>query len=238
MSDGCLLKDEEKVGLVNLFVHSLFSHVDVALNERLISSSNNTYPYRAILEKLLNHNYDEKSSQLSAELFFKDTAGKMNVFYPSDPNPNDSFTKRADFIKTVDMIGRLYIDLFHQERLMLNLVGLKLKFIRSKPEFLLNRAKTVTRFLSSMLSPFCEKGSCESSSDAWLTSKSLEKTSAKYPINRVLCIYFIPQGNMSFVQDNIFAGQMPKRLVIAFVDNDALNGTYKYSLLLSSNIII
>ena len=31
----------------NLLLHSLFSEVDVKLNGTLISSSNNTYPYRA-----------------------------------------------------------------------------------------------------------------------------------------------------------------------------------------------
>ncbi|KMQ81790.1 hypothetical protein RF55_25202, partial [Lasius niger] len=61
-------------------------------------------------------------------------------------------------------------------------------------------------------------------------AKSLEKTTAKYPIERVICkAYSIPTGNMCFVQDNIFVGQMPRRLVVAFVDNDAFNGNYKKS---------
>jgi hypothetical protein len=34
----------------------------------------------------------------------------------------------------------------------------------------------------------------------------------------------VPTGNMNYVQDNMFLGQLPKRLVIACVDSDALNG--------------
>jgi hypothetical protein len=30
---------------------------------------------------------------------------------------------------------------------------------------------------------------------------------------------------MKYVQDNMFLGQLPKRLVVACVDSDALNGT-------------
>jgi hypothetical protein len=30
---------------------------------------------------------------------------------------------------------------------------------------------------------------------------------------------------MNYVQDNMFLGELPKRLVIACVDSDALNGT-------------
>jgi hypothetical protein len=35
----------------------------------------------------------------------------------------------------------------------------------------------------------------------------------------------IPRGNMNYVQDNMFLGQLPKRLVIGCVDSDTLNGT-------------
>ena len=34
----------------------------------------------------------------------------------------------------------------------------------------------------------------------------------------------VPTGNMNYVQDNMFLGQMPKRLVIGYVDSNALNG--------------
>ncbi|GFT35620.1 uncharacterized protein F54H12.2 [Trichonephila clavipes] len=58
--------------------------------------------------------------------------------------------------------------------------------------------------------------------------KALEKETAKYPINRVLCkVYSIPQGSMSFVQDNIFIGQMPKRIVVGCVNNDSFHGTFE-----------
>ncbi|KFM62900.1 hypothetical protein X975_04584, partial [Stegodyphus mimosarum] len=71
---------ESKVGPVNRFLHSIFSQVDISLNEKLVFTSNNTYPYRAMIEKLLNHGLDTKTSQLSSELFFKDTGEHMNVF--------------------------------------------------------------------------------------------------------------------------------------------------------------
>ena len=138
-NDGTVLKEKAKVGPVNLFLHSMFSQVDISLNERLVSSSNNTYPYRAMIEKLLNHGFDVKTSQLSSELFFKDTAGFMNVFDPAETT-NEGFNKRADLVKlsaTVDMIGRLHLDMCHQERLLLNMVDVKIKLIRSKPEFCL-----------------------------------------------------------------------------------------------------
>ena len=54
-ANGTALDPNTEVGPVNLFLHSLFSQVDVSLNERLISPSTNTYPYRAMIETLLNY---------------------------------------------------------------------------------------------------------------------------------------------------------------------------------------
>ena len=43
-ANSTALDAETKVGPANLFLHSLFSQVDVSLNERLKSPSTNTYP--------------------------------------------------------------------------------------------------------------------------------------------------------------------------------------------------
>jgi hypothetical protein len=60
--------------------------------------------------------------------------------------------------------------------------------------------------------------------------KALEKTSCKYPIRRIeVKVDTVPRDNMNYVQDNMFLGQLPKRLVIACVDSDALNGTITHN---------
>ena len=48
-ADGTNLTDDSSVGPVNLFLQSLFSQIDVTLNERLISASTPTYHYRAMI---------------------------------------------------------------------------------------------------------------------------------------------------------------------------------------------
>ncbi|XP_035205264.1 uncharacterized protein LOC118180252 [Stegodyphus dumicola] len=192
-TDGSPLDKDASIGPVNLFLHSLFSQVDVTLNERLVSSSSNTYPYRAYIETLLNHGYDSKTSKLTAEMYDKD------------------LEKRSSFFKlssTVDMIGGIHFDLFHQERLLLNMVDVKLTLIRSKPEFCL-QGKAGHKVVLEHVSLFVRK--VRVSPGVILGhAKALEKSNAKYPINRVLCkVYSIPQNSMSLIQDNVFVGQMP-----------------------------
>lgn len=43
------------VGPVNNWLHSMFSQVDVYLNQKCITPPNNCYPYRAYIENLLNY---------------------------------------------------------------------------------------------------------------------------------------------------------------------------------------
>ena len=58
-------------------------------------------------------------------------------------------------------------------------------------------------------------------------AEALNKGPAKYPIHRcVMKVLSIPGGTMSFNKDHIFLGQLPKRVVVALVDNDAFNGAY------------
>jgi len=52
--------------------------VDISLNGTLITSSTNTYPYRAVLETLLSYGEDAKTSQLTSVLFYKHQAGVMD----------------------------------------------------------------------------------------------------------------------------------------------------------------
>jgi hypothetical protein len=100
--------------------------VDVSLNGTLITSSTNTYAYRAYIEILLSYGSDTKSSQLTSALFYKDEAGKMdkpNPFAADDGNKNSGLVKRQTFAATsgeIDMIGRIHSDVFFQERYMLN----------------------------------------------------------------------------------------------------------------------
>ena len=82
-ADGTDLDADEKVGIVNNFLHSQFKQVDVFLKEKQVTQAMGTCAYRAYLETLLNYGPAAKQSQLTASMFYKDTAGKMDV---ADPN--------------------------------------------------------------------------------------------------------------------------------------------------------
>ena len=54
--------------------------------------------------------------------------------------------------------------------------------------------------------------------------KALQHATAKYPLRRVEVKSFtVPTGNRSITKENLFLGQLPTRLVVGVVDNDAYN---------------
>jgi len=62
--------NNDAVGPTNLFLHSLFSEMDITLNDTLVTSSNNTYAYRSYLETLLSYGGAAKTSQLTSALYY------------------------------------------------------------------------------------------------------------------------------------------------------------------------
>lgn len=232
-ADGTDLEATTQVGPTNLFLHSLFSQVDVSLNERLISSSTNTYAYRAMLETLLNYGDEAKKSQLTMSLFYKDTPGKMDTVNPlaEDDDANLELKARFAFTKSsniVDMMGAIHSDVFFQERLLLNGVNLRIKLNRAKNSFCLLSSATTPNFKVTITEAILYVRKVKVASSITLGhAAALRHTTAKYPLRRVDCkVLTIPRGFSSFNPDNIFLGRIPKRIVFGLVDTEAFNGSY------------
>ena len=226
------IDNTDHVGPVNLVLQSLFSEVDFKLNDALISSTNNTYAYRAYLETLLSFGPAAKSSQLTASLFYKDTAGHMDETDPTNVNcRNLGLKKRYRYFedsRVVDMMGPLHCDMFFQDRYLPSDVGFKLRLVRNRDAFCLmsDDAQANYKLKISECKLYVRK--VKLSPAVFVAhAKALEVGNAKYPIRRIVCKTFtVPQGNLNFTQENVFSGQLPTRLVIGCVDNAAFNGSY------------
>ena len=231
-ANGDNIPNDAAVGPVNNLLHSLFSEVDVKVNDTLLSSTNNTYSYRSYLETLLTYGKDAKESQLTSSLFYKDTSGHMDVAVVDGANAtNAGLNKRQTFFsesRITEMIGRIHADLFFQEKYLLSDVGLRLRFVRNKDSFTLMSAQVNASFQLRILDCKLYVRKVKISPTVFLAhARAFEIGNAKYPIKRVVCKTFtVPRGNMDFSQENLFTGQLPTRLVLGCVDNDAFNGTY------------
>ncbi|XP_019633419.1 PREDICTED: uncharacterized protein F54H12.2-like [Branchiostoma belcheri] len=234
-ANGDDLPDGERVGPTNLWLHSLFQQIDVSLGNKIVTDSTNTYPYRAYFENLLNYGEDAKQTQLTSALFYQDTPGRLHMVdpFPTDQNAvvNTGLVKRATMTRgsrEVDLIGPLHVDLFFQDRYLLNKVDMKIKLHRSKHQFNLMSPEQNKQYkvVITGAALFLRKVNLLSTYQLSIENR-LNKESAKYPLKRIQVKPFtIPQGNHTVSNDNLFLGQIPKRLAIALVSNVDFQGSY------------
>jgi hypothetical protein len=210
---------------VNLWLHSLFSQVDISLNNTRVTSSTDTYPYRAVLETILGHDVAAKEHKLKSEMFYAEKAGKMETW--------DSVTNNARFVRcgtgqVVDMMGRFHAGIFHQEKYLINGVDLKLSMTRSKPVFNLMGTGGPYKVVITMAKVYVRQVHVGSKERNVIEARLNKGETAKYPIRRVLLTTFVvPAGSRTLNKDNLFVGgnQLPKRLIMGMVENEAFNGS-------------
>lgn len=207
------------------FLHSLISQVDLALNGVLISSSENTYGYRAIIESLLGLSKGGKETFMSASLFHQDTAGHLDDTNGND-NPGMSARKaRAAESKTIDMFGKLHTDLGGCNRYIIPGVDIKIRLVPSKAAFhIISNGDNVYKTTITHASLFVRRVKVNPA--VFLAhEKALTRGTAKYPIKRaVLKTFSIARGQSSQVIDNIFQSQLPTKLVIGIVKSTSFLG--------------
>lgn len=206
---------------INNWIHSLFSQVDVYLNQKCISPPSNNYAYRAYIENLLNYGELAKNSHLTAGLWAEDDAGKFD-----DTTSNRGYIKRKKIAAgeaEIELYSNLHCDIFNINKFMINGVDLGLKLIKNKNDFhLIGNTPSHVEIIEANL--FVRKVKINPSI-LLAHARALCVTSAKYPINRVeIKTLTIGTGIQSKSIDNIFLGQIPKRCIIGMVDSIAFNG--------------
>lgn len=216
------------VGPVNNLLHSMFNQVDVYLNQKLVSPPNNAYAYRAYIETLLNYGPSAKNSHLTSVLWYDDTAGKMDEM----TSANAGLEKRKKFLsagKTIDLLGHLHCDIFNQERFLLNGVEMRLRLGRARDSFCLvgdiNDGQCDLKIVEASL---LVRRTKISPGVLLSHARTLAKSTAKYPLTRVeVKAVSMHSGVHGETIDNIVLGQLPKRIIIGFVDNKAFNGDFQ-----------
>ncbi|XP_074115789.1 uncharacterized protein F54H12.2-like [Cotesia typhae] len=224
-SDGTVVENDV-VGPINNFLHSMFNQVDVFFNQKIISPPNNAYAYRAYIESCLNYGVDAKTTHLKMALWSMDTLGEFDSV---EKDKNKGLKDRMTFTtngKEFEMMGHLHCDVFNQDKFLLNGVEMRIRLVRSKNTFcLMNGSKNnyIVKILEAMLITRRVK---INPSILIAHARTLGQTTAKYPLTRVEVKSFVlSKGILGNTIDNVVLGQLPKRIIVGFVDNRAYNGS-------------
>ena len=145
---------------------------------------------------------------------------------------NQGFAKRHQFIKNGNrfvLSGPIFSDIFMTDRLLLNMMDLKVVLNRSSDSFSLmdlnDPAIEPKVQLTDVVLKVRKVKVDQSVSDG--VERMLKQTPALYPIRRVECkILTIPANQPNTRQDNIFSGIIPNSFVVGLVHVDASTGEY------------
>ena len=229
-NDGGETGDDDHVTSTNYTIASVFRQIDVMLNGSIVSDSTNTYGYRAYIETLLNFGKESKKTQLDMGLYTKDKQGKFDVVQIDGENPGfnerHSLTARS---KIVSICGRPHIDIAHQGRLILNGMPVKITLHRQRDTFALLAGGESPNYKIKLLDVvFCIRKVELAAHMFKEIQQKLEKEPVVYPINRATVkTRSIAAGLTSLNWDNAIMGQIPSKVIIGMVENNAFTGSFK-----------
>lgn len=201
----------------NNFASCLFQQVDLFLNNVLVTSATNMYPYRSYLDNLFYQSGSAKKTYMYSGM------------WQQDEDKRKERIKRVYQGKTLKLYFPLHLDLVQQERVLLNLVDMNVRLNLSdqtlcysitnttgdRPKHSIINATLHVKKLK--LFPDCEAA----------ILKALGETSVKYfYTNTQMRHRVVDSGSSTFFCDNLFPGTLPRRFVVGLVPMKAFNGSW------------
>jgi hypothetical protein len=214
---------------VNLALHSLWNQVDVSLGGRLMTQATGMYPYKSMIQTLLNYGKAAKDSQLLAQGFYYEAGKEMAAVTADGSIAITAKMPLFETSKSVDFEGPLLEDVFHMNRYLLNNIEVGLKLYPSRPDFYVMASGADDKKYKIVMEDIIFKVCMVRVSPGVILghAKALETRNALYTYTRCETkSYSIPKGTHSFNLDNVFQLSRPSRLVFGLVSSEAFNGQY------------
>ena len=227
---GVPTANSDQVAPINFPLNTIFRQVDVSLNQMVVAPQTGmNHPFKCLFDLLLNSSNDMLTSQAQGGLFFKDTAGNMDDVRLS--GSNNGFVERSKLIRNGNVAtieGVLYNDfILNQDRLLLNGVAVNIKLFQAKDEFrlLTNKDEKYKFVITKAKFKVCQVA--VNPSMILAHDEILSRSPAVYPFWRSdIKSYTVATGSHTFMIDNLYHGNVPSKIILGMVSNDAYSGDY------------
>ena len=224
------IPDGAKIGIINNFLHSIFSSVDLSMSKQLLTKNNGLYPYKAYFDTLLSTSAEAKDTINEVTMFIYDVAGEMdNLNMLSGRNSGLlNRTKYTAESNIFTMKGPLMLDLCQQPRFILSMVDLEIKLWREKPAFYFITEVAETPFKLVITEAYIDVCCVTLTPPMYMSiENSLEKGKpAIYPyLESDLRTFSIAKSSREVTFPDIFNKRVPSIMIIAFCDQEAATGS-------------
>jgi hypothetical protein len=223
--------EADRVGPIQLIGKTMFKQVKLFLGGKLAYDSGDVYHYRSYLETILNADEEEKRTILRAAGYQKDTP----VDHVNDA-ANTGWLERALWFResrAVEFMAPITCELCNQDKFLIPRVDLRLELTRNSSPFSLlhmgpppqgggdpqfNLEVTGMKWFVKKVNP--------TEAISLALESALLRNTVKYPVRRIeIKTLHIAAGRRDTPTNNLFYGQIPRRLVVGMVANDAFHGT-------------
>lgn len=225
-----LVAANAEITLTNNFFHSLFSSIHVNVNESAVTFSNDNYPYLAYIQNVFNYPHDFETHTGELYCWAKDTAEYMNQYKSTDNNVGAK--TRKNWIKTeqkVRGVMKLRSPLLLARPYLLSFLNVDITLNRvTTPAFYIS-AKNGNSFkfkIDSMIFKVRKVKLIASFVEGIENMLHQQNERIIYPLRdaRVFTKTYAGFGT-EIIEDNLFHGVLPDRIIVGLVDNDAFNGS-------------
>lgn len=222
------IEDADQIAPVQSIGTSFIKQMRVSISGNEIFDSSNLYPYLAYIKNELNYSKDYKDTVLSTIGYYRDDTDPDNA-------GNDGHLERMALCnagRTFETYTKVDFDLSGQNQFLLNNLDVLFTFYQSDDRFLLKtynpqdanqyrlRVHSIKMFVRSVeVQP----------SVSLAVMRMLEKETAKYSTRKLqIRPTYLSQGRTEVTQ-NCFSSVVPRRIIVALVDNRAYTGDFRRS---------
>ena len=208
---------------VNNVLHSLFSDCDIYANGVKISSANGVYGHKSFLETELSHTRSAKNTWLKCQGYtYEENPSQLGD--GSAVRQRNQQTRESQVIK---LYGKLAVDFFTCEKLLLPNVSLRIKLVRARDDFVTISENAGKHYSVEITNAnlFVRKMTV---TDSVYTSieRALLKSPAIYEYTEVMPKTFvIPAQQNTWKHEDIFMKEPIRRLAIAMNTNTAFGAS-------------
>ena len=241
------------VYVTNNLGHTLFKQMNLRFNGTLMSEQTDKYAYNAFLETLLNYNRDEGETLLAPQGWVNYlnvtehlTAGgaaydicTTNGWGHGDATPLKTATVPFYNHNKATLIVHPHLEAFRTGRVLVPGVEIVLELFCNRPEFFLfgtntsgvgvKRQVTLSEGDLKVTLHLCCLCLNPSVYNALQAKRKVKEQWANYPVVRSEIRTFSFDGRTTkFMEDNLFVGRVPDRMIVGLLDSRGFNGDLEY----------
>ena len=225
-NDTANLVKTDIVAPINLTLQSLWSQIDIFMNNTRVSDASTNYAYKAYIPVTLSYGAEVKTTLLNTQMYSKDEAFMDAVTGAG----NRGFNNRALYVeqsKVLHLIGPLYTDIWKLNRWIIPGVSLNLTLWRNNDEFVLMSSNTTKKYNVEILEAKLIVCYCTLKQPAYLAFEAaLSLSPARYPLIKTeLKNFSLAKESTDKTFEDVFAGKIPSKIVVCFVADDAYHGS-------------